>query len=98
MIQPFDIDTAALQLAQAPFQGSPMNGQEKGERIVNFWADYYIRHEQMMDRRQEAQNYRLVSRLRVATRDRTTVFCQMMALAGRRLINWGRRLEAQYGA
>jgi len=64
---------------------------------MNFWADYYIRQEQMTDRRQEAASYRLISRARSATRDRTTVFCQLMASAGRQLINWGRRLETEYG-
>ena len=65
---------------------------------MNFWADYYMRNEQMADRRQEATSYRLTNRARTVARDRTTIYCQMMALAGRRLINWGRQLETEYGA
>lgn len=62
------------------------------------WMDYYMRHEQMIDRRQEAERYRVVRGARAAGPDRTTVYCQVLAAAGRRLTRWGRRLEAQYGA
>ena len=65
---------------------------------MNFWADYYMQNEQSKDRRREAAAYREISWARSARRDRTTRYCQMVASFGRRLVHWGRRLEAQYGA
>ena len=63
---------------------------------MSYWIDMYMRHEQMIDRRQEAASYRLVNPKYTATQEQSTIFEQLMASAGRQLITWGYRLEAHH--
>ena len=63
---------------------------------MSFWTDVYVRREQIIDHRQEAERHRLISRVRSSTRNHTTGFDRTMVSAGRRLIDWGCRLEAHY--
>ena len=62
-----------------------------------YWTDVYMRHEQMIDRRQKAALQRLVSQARTADPRTNRVHAPWMASLGRRLSLWGHRLETQYG-
>ena len=61
---------------------------------MNLWTDYYVRQEQMTDRRQEAATYRMTRPAHSFTAVRTTIISQTMTLAGRRLMTRGHRLDA----
>jgi len=64
---------------------------------MSYWTDTYMRHEQMIDRRQQAARQRLLSQARVAVSLTNRVHAPLMASLGRRLTLWGHRLETQYG-
>ena len=64
---------------------------------MSYWKDVYIRNEQLIDRRNDAAHRRLTGEIRANGVKWHPIYAQPMASIGRRLINWGRRLEAQYG-
>ena len=64
---------------------------------MSYWKDVYMRHEQMIDRRQQTAYEDLVSLARVANPRTNRVYGPLMALLGRRLTLWGNRLETQFG-
>jgi hypothetical protein len=65
---------------------------------MSYWTDAYMRHEQMIDRRQQAVRQNLITQAKAtdprANRGHTS---SVMASLGRRLTLWGHRLETQYG-
>jgi hypothetical protein len=64
---------------------------------MSYWKDVHIRNEQLIDRRNDAAYRRLIGEIRASDAKRHRIYAQPMASIGRRLVNWGRRLEAQYG-
>ena len=64
---------------------------------MSYWVDMYMRHEQMIDRRQQATLRSLVRQARAASPRSTRAIAPVMASIGRRLTLWGNRLETQYG-
>ena len=64
---------------------------------MSYWNDVYIRQEQRNDCCRAAEMRRLVAEARAGQPARRPIYAQPMAAIGRRLVHWGRRLEAQYG-
>ena len=64
---------------------------------MSYWADMYMRHEQMVDRRQQAACQRLVRQVKAAGSRPSRAYAPLMASLGRQLMLWGNRLETQYG-
>jgi hypothetical protein len=64
---------------------------------MSYWKDVYLRNEQLIDRRQDAAHRRLIGEIRASHAEWHPIYAQPMASIGRRLVAWGRRLEAQYG-
>ena len=64
---------------------------------MSYWADMYMRHEQMIDRRQHAAQQRLIRQSRAVGPFAGRTYAPLMASLGRRLTLWGTRLETQYG-
>jgi hypothetical protein len=71
--------------------------QQTRRSAMSYWADLYMRHEQMIDRRQQAMQQRLIQQAKAATPRPSRGFAPLMASLGRRLTLWGNRLETQYG-
>lgn len=64
---------------------------------MSYWTDTYMRHEQMIDRRQQAAHQKLISQARSADPRSSRIHLSLMGSLGRRLTTWGHRLETQYG-
>jgi len=65
---------------------------------MSYWKDVYMRNEQLIDRRNDAAHRRLIGEIRADDAKWHPIYAQPMASIGRRLVAWGRRLEARYGA
>jgi len=62
-----------------------------------YWRDMYMRHEQMIDRRQQAAQHHLIAQVKTTGAYTNRLHAPLMASLGRRLTLWGRHLETQFG-
>ena len=65
---------------------------------MNSWLDYIVKQEQHRDRLRAAEQERLVRAALAGRRRRTRVFGPLLVWLGNRMIAWGWRLRARYGA
>ena len=65
---------------------------------MNSWIDYIVKQEQHRDLLRAAEQERLVRAALAGRPKRTRVFGPPLVWLGKRLIAWGRRLQARPGA
>jgi hypothetical protein len=62
------------------------------------WNDVLAQQERYVDLRREAERERLVQHALTGSEKRTRSYRQVLAWLGQRLVTWGWRLQARYGA
>jgi hypothetical protein len=62
------------------------------------WKDYLVAREHYKDLLREAEQERLARQAMAGGESDPHLYCRMLAWLGRRLVNWGLRLQKRYGA